>query len=191
YLELLTDPEAATTDYYEDLGEASSAAWRLRPKLGTALTRTGVRLIADDIAKVTITGPTFVALSAESGRFPLTVTNGLDVPVSVKIDVTPENTALRVSTIETLELEPGQRRDIEVTSQADGSGLTRVTARLMTIEDRPFGERWSLDVRATQIGVVIWVLMGAGAVVLFGAAGYRIVKRIRTSSLTPREEPLT
>jgi hypothetical protein len=50
-----------------------------------------------------------------------------------------------------------------------------------------FGKGWRFDVRATQIGLVIWVVMGAGGTVLFVAAGYRIVNRLRGGQ-TPRRQ---
>ncbi len=166
---------------------SGSAQWVTQPEMGATLIE---RLAAADhsaLAKVTVTGPPFVAMSSDSGRFPLTVTNGLDKPISVGLAVLPENPALSIAPLPTISLPAGQRRDIQVVSTADGSGVTSVRARLATLAGTPFGSAWRFDVRATQIGLVIWIVMGVGGVVLFTAAGYRIVNRLRGNG-SPRRQ---
>jgi hypothetical protein len=53
-----------------------------------------------------------------------------------------------------------------------------------------FGRPWRFDVRSTQIGLVIWIVMGVGGAILFIAAGYRIVNRIRGNE-NPRRQAHT
>ena len=136
-----------------------------------------------------MTGPTFLALSSGSGRFPLTVTNGLPDPVTVQVRVRADNPAVHVDPIDELQLDPGQRRDIEATARTEGSGLTTVRIQLTTTTSRPVGRPWSFDIRSTQIGLAIWIVMGVGVAILFGAAGRRIYQRIRSGGLQTREEP--
>ncbi|MGI8578654.1 MAG: DUF6049 family protein [Nocardioidaceae bacterium] len=186
YTSMLSDPTRQLIAYHQQLAFAASTVWRFRPALGLTLVQQRIQGVSRQIAKVTVTGSPFVALSGQSGRFPLTVTNGLDVPVTVKLDVQPVNPALKISPIPTIVLDPGQRRDIDVISNSDGSGVTTVQARLATRSGQPFGKGWRFQVRATQIGLVIWVVMGAGGVVLFGVAGYRIYQRLRTGRVTGR-----
>jgi Family of unknown function (DUF6049) len=178
---LLTRGTAATVLLNQRLGVAGSSAWRNLPRIATAMLQEQAAAFAHQIAKVTVTGPAFVALSSATGRFPLTVTNGLHVPIRVGVKVHPLNPALQVNSIDSLALAAGQRRDVQVVSHARGSGLTQVRVRLATPNHRLFGARWSFNVRATQFGVVIWIFMGAGGAVLFGAAGLRIYRRIRNS----------
>lgn len=186
---MLSDNEKAAADFNEQLGLAGSSAWRWRPTAGEAMIRQHASRLAKQIAKVTVTGPTFVALSSRSGPFPLTVTNGLKVPITVRLDVEPQNPALRIDPIDAVELEAGQRRDVQVTSRTDGSGLTQVRVRLATPDDRHFGSPWNFNVRATQFGLVIWIVMGVGAAILFGAAFIRIYSRIRASRGGASREP--
>lgn len=184
---ILSPSPSAAQAYQRAFAMSGSAQWLTYPRAGVDLIG---RLAAADraaLAKVTVTGPPFVAMSSDSGRFPLTVTNGLDKPVSVGLAVTPENPALSIGPLSTIVLPPGQRRDIQVVSTADGSGVTSVRARLATLTGQPFGTAWRFDVRATQIGVVIWVVMGVGGAILFGAAGYRIANRLRGQA-TPRRQ---
>jgi hypothetical protein len=188
YTELLTDGRQTAMNFDEQLATSGASAWQWRPKRGEALTRRTARAMSDRIAQVTVTGPEFVALSSESGRFPLTVANGLDVSVTVGLDVTSANPAIRFDAIDTMVLGAGERRDVEVRSKASGSGVTVVKARLATSTDRSFGKPWDFDVRATKIGLAIWILIGILGAALFSGAAIRIVQRFRGGGFTPRGE---
>jgi hypothetical protein len=64
--------------------------------------------------------------------------------------------------------------------------VTAVRARLATTGDRQFGNAWDFDVRATRIGVAIWILLGVLMATLFGGAAVRIGKRVRGGGFRPR-----
>ncbi len=188
FTDLLSDQGNAVQRYDQTLAASGTSLWRDDLVARVTVTERAAKESVKNAAKVTVTGPTFVALSSASGRFPLTVTNGLSVPVTVQVIVHAENPAVTVDAIPVLTLDAGQRRDIEATARSDGSGLTGVRVRLTTSTHRPVGKPWTFDVRSTQIGVAIWVVMGVGAAILFGAAGRRIVVRLRGGRLTPRGE---
>jgi hypothetical protein len=186
---ILTRRTQATDQFNQRLADAGSTAWRRRPRTGAALIRQQTLAYATQIKKVTVTGPAFVALSSTTGEFPITVSNGLKVPITVGVDIQPQNPALKVNSINQLRLAAGQRRDVQGTSKAQGSGLTSVLVRLSTPEHRPFGVPWRFNVRATSFGVIIWIAMAAGGAVLFGATAIRIYRRIRESRASTHTEP--
>ncbi len=186
FTDLVSDQNSAVPRFDQILAASGTSLWRDDLPARVAVTERATQESVKSVDKVTVTGPTFVALSSATGRFPLTVTNGLSVPVTVEVVVRAENPAVTVDAISPLTLDPGQRRDIEATARSDGSGLTGVKVRLTTLSHRPVGQPWTFDVRSTQIGVAIWVVMGVGAAILFGAAGRRIVQRVRAGRLTPR-----
>jgi hypothetical protein len=186
YTALLTDGHDAALGFDQQLGEAASAAWLWQQKRGETLIRRSALTMSNQIRKVTVTGPEFVALSSEAGRFPLTVSNGLDVSVTVNVSVVPRNPALSIDPIEPIVLGPGQQRVVEVQSRAAGSGVTSVRARLATSAERPFGRAWDFDIRATRIGVAIWILLGVLIAALFGGAALRIARRIRGGGFRTR-----
>lgn len=191
YVDLLTENRDATAVFDRQLATAASSAWQWQPGRGAALIRRTTRSMASQISQVTVTGPEFVALSGDSGQFPLTVTNGLDVAVTVTLNVVPHNPALTIRPVDPIELEAGQRLDIEVVSRAEGSGLTSVQARLSTTtNDRRFGDAWDFDIRATKIGLAIWIFMGVLGATLFSSAAVRIVKRARAGGFKARGEAL-
>ncbi len=170
----------ATMDAFQrSFAMSGSSEWRAFPLVGIRLITAEVNDARVALAKVSITGPPFVAMSSNSGRFPLTVTNGLGQPITVTIAVTPADPALSVAPIDPFQVGAGQRRDVQVVTTAAGSGVTSVRARLATPAGVGFGRPWRFDVRSTQIGLVIWIVMGVGGAILFGAAGYRIVNRMR------------
>lgn len=186
YTDLLTEHRKVAMSFDQQLAESGSSVWRWQPKRGAALTHQLSRRMAGQVSQVSLTGPAFVAMSSSSGPFPLTVSNGLDVAVTVNVSVDPLNKALQITPIETLHLGPGQSRDIQVQSKADGSGLTQVRARLSTASGRPFGRPLDFNIRATQIGLAIWVAMGVGLVALFLSAARRIYKRARGEGFQTR-----
>ncbi len=188
FTDLVNDENSAGPRFDQVLAASGTSLWRDDLPARVAVTDRATEESVRNTAKVTVTGPTFVALSSATGRFPLTVTNGLSVPVTVEVVARAENPAVTVDAISPLTLDPGQRRDIEATARSDGSGLTGVRVRLTTTSHRPVGQPWTFDVRSTQIGVAIWVVMGIGAAILFGAAARRIVMRVRGGRLTPRGE---
>jgi hypothetical protein len=190
YLAILADADGLDEAFTRPFAVSGSSAWEVAPRLGKVLTKREVRLLRESLRQVSVTVPTFVALSSGSGPFPVTVSNGLDVPVNVRLSVRPRNPALQIDPIDDLRLEPGQQRDVQVHAHADGSGLTPVRVQLATPNDQRFGPRSEIDVRATQIGLAIWIVMGVGLVVLIGAAIVRIIRRLRSpGAFTPREEP--
>lgn len=186
--DLLTDSPQTAATFEQRLALAGSAAWQRQPRRGEALVRRAARETIERVGQVTVTGPTFVALSSSSGSFPLTVTNGLDVTVDVQIEVKPLDPALEIDPIDPIRLAAGQRRDVEVVTHSNGSGLTQVQAGLSTMSDRSFGKAWKFDIRATQIGVAIWVVMVILLAALFSTAAVRIVKRVRAHDFHPRGE---
>jgi hypothetical protein len=188
YTELLVEESEVGTAFTQWLAQAGSAAWSSQPARGAALIRQRARDMAEDLAKVTVSGPAFVAMSSNTGRFPLTIFNGLDSPVTVKISVNPLNKALQISSLPELRLEAGESRDLEVESRADRSGLTQVRARLSTVNDRSFGRPFSFNIRTTQIGVAIWVAMGIGMAALLLSAGRRLYVRARGRGFKTRGE---
>jgi hypothetical protein len=192
-LTAIFNTEVAERTFRRTFAMSGSAQWRAFPLLGAQLIAAQAARDARSLAKVRITGPPFVAMSSNSGRFPLTVTNGLGRPITVGIAVKPADPGLSVAPIAPIRLEAGQQRDVQVVTTADGSGVTSVRARLAVPgpDGGPrFGKAWRFDVRSTQIGLVIWIVMAVGGAVLFGAASYRIVQRIRGNG-PPRRQVAT
>jgi hypothetical protein len=162
-----------------NLAIAGSDQWRHNVGLGEKLARVDAAAAAGRLNRVTVSGPTLVALSSGSGRFPLTVTNRLAVPITVSIEAVSTTHALNIRPVPQLKLQADQRRDIEMFGSASGSTVSSVQVRLATVGGHRFGQQWQFSVRTTQFGLLIWIVMAVGFAILVGTAGLRVVRRVR------------
>jgi hypothetical protein len=179
----LVDTSRVYSDVRRNLAIVGSDQWRHAVALGEDLSRVDAASASQRLTQVTISGPSLVALSSDSGRFPLTVTNRLAVPITVSIEA-QSTRALTIRPVTGLKLLAKQRRDIEMFGSARGSTVSSVRVRLATVNGRRFGQEWQFSIRTTQFGLVIWVLMGIGFAILVGTAALRVVRRVRRGQLT-------
>jgi uncharacterized protein DUF6049 len=178
-VDLLTRPANAIASLDRQLGLACSVQWRTYPATGSALTTEQIRRVRGQLQKVSVQASDFVTLSSSSGRFPVTITNGLKQAVTVGLSVVPTNPQLRIDPVPAVTVGSGQRTTFTVTARADRVGLTNVTVRPLTAEHHVFGRHQLIKVRATQYAVVVWVILGLVFTVLVGTSAYRIVRRLR------------
>jgi hypothetical protein len=190
-LAAILDTQRALREFQRVFAMSGSAEWRVFPRVATRLITAQASADRVALGKVSITGPPFVAMSSNSGRFPLTVTNGLGRSITVTIVARPADPGLTIGPINPVQVGAGQQRDVQLVTTAAGSGVTSVRARLATPAPggTPFSKAWRFDVRSTQIGLVIWIVMAVGGAILFIAAGYRIVNRIRGNETPRRQAP--
>jgi hypothetical protein len=132
------------------------------------------------LAHLSVQSAQSVTLSSSNGRFPVTVSNGLDRAVTVSLSAKPADPALTLTVPKPITIEAGEKVQLQVQARSDRVGLTTVSLRLQTSDGRTFGNARQLSVRTTQYGVVGWIIVGVGCAVLFGTATRRIVRRIRS-----------
>lgn len=167
---------------------------RVRPGLAVDRNRGLQALIEEWLGRIQVRGPSFVTMSSESGTFQVTVVNQLDQPVTIGLRATVSGDSLRLQTLpETVVLEPKGRTSMQVDATADDIGVHRVDLQPVTSTGEPVGRPLDLSIRTSQVGLVVWVVMIAGGVLLLGAIAVRITRRVtgrrRTrSALEPVEE---
>lgn len=178
----LNDEVAAEVrdEAFTDLSYASRA-----DPAGAAARASSSRLwIETRLRSVRIDAPKAVILSSGSGRFAATVSNDLDQPVSVKIRATAE-APLEVSVpAETIELGAGTRRTVLLNASSSATGIRTLTLQLTDTDDAPLGSSADLPIRSNRVSNVIWVIVGTGIALLFGAIAVRLFRRIRTARRT-------
>ncbi|HET7328162.1 MAG TPA: DUF6049 family protein [Nocardioidaceae bacterium] len=188
---VLADPTSSQQRLAEAIGIASSVHWRDQPELGELLTRSYVDSVRDRLDEIVVEAPSFITLSGEEGRFPVTVSNGLDdQAITVSVDVDASNDALEIQPIEPVTIEPRQRRSIPVQVSYTGVGISNVTVRMLDRTGAEFGDPVVLKVRTTQIGAVIWVVMAIGGIIILAAAARSVVRRVRRRGTGP-DDPST
>ena len=183
YADLLTRND--TVDEFLAKSAMLATSYRVRPHPHAAVVRARgtTQTIRAQMEQVTINGPPFVTMSSEEGTFQVTIVNGLQEPVTVGIgaDVRADNGSgdLVIPSSDPVSLGPGQRASVRLRATAKDIGVHSVTLVPTSPSGEPLGSVTKLNVRSSQVGLVIWVVMGLGATVLFFASGIRIVRRIR------------
>jgi hypothetical protein len=133
------------------------------------------------LRSVRIDAPKAVILSSGSGRFAATVTNGLDQPVSVRIQAVAD-TPLEVAVPrDTIELGPDRKTTVLLNASSSAVGIRNVTLLLTDSDDVPLGSSDDLPIRSNRVSNVIWLILGTGVALLFGAIVVRLFRRIRAA----------
>ena len=125
--------------------------------------------------------PGSFTFGSKSGMIPLTLVNGLPQEVVVVLRLDPQTPRLVLGAVEPQTIGPNQKIQVNVPAEAIAGGPVVVIATLHTSDGAPYGPPVALRVNVTQIGTVALVITVAAAVVLFLAAGIRVVRRVRAA----------
>jgi hypothetical protein len=180
---VLTAPLALQDLYGRALLRSGSAAWRALPAEGHAYVHTVVADLARMQASVHIVSSGAVTLAARSGRIPVTVTNGLDQPVTVRVRVTAVP-AVRLSVTQpgTVTIPAHGTSTLDVDAKATTNGSVQLVTQLFTADGGPFGPPVTVAVQITGLGAVAQVVVVVALLLLAGALVVRVVRAVRRSS---------
>lgn len=142
--------------------------------------------LSDQLSEVTVAAPKAVTLSSESGNLGAEVVNGLDQPVTVEIAVQSDG-SLTMEDLGPIPISAGARHRILPSVTATRPGIHQVRLVVTDAQGAALGESASLQIRAAQVSGLIWLLLAAGALLLFGTIAVRLVRRIRGRG-TPASE---
>jgi hypothetical protein len=178
---VLTDRTQYVPGLQRSLMRLESTYWRGRED---------ARVIRNDREKTYLSGedgllqavrvqPGSFTFGSRSGKIPITLVNDLAQPVRVDLRLVPQTPRLRLQPVSVPEIGANRKIQVEVDASAVAGGQVVVEAGLRTRGGAQFGNPVSLQVRITQIGTVALAITVGAAVVLFLAAGVRVVRRIR------------
>ena len=161
----------------EALGDVSYFARNdaLRSRLATVNTTGWVRA---RLHSISVAAPRRVILSSNSGTFSVTITNGLDEPVTVRIEAT-STPPMTITGPEIVQLAAGSSTPVLLEATTDKLGVHDVTIALTDEAGNPLGSTDQLPVRAAAVSQVIWLIMGVAVALLLVAIVIRLVRRIR------------
>lgn len=174
------DASAELSPYSDALRRAGSSAWRTDPRAGAAYTNRLLRQISGLRAKVTMSSPAtgdYTLASADSPLL-LTLENGLDVPVSVRIKLTTPP-GFAVSDVGVVRIPAGDKRTVRVPASVQRTGTFKVRGQLTTPGQDTLGQEITLNVRSTAYGGLALGITGLAFAVLVGAVLLRLVRRLR------------
>ncbi|HEU4811798.1 MAG TPA: DUF6049 family protein [Nocardioides sp.] len=159
---------------------STSYGSRAHPNAARASADRSRAWIEDQLRAIQISAPRAVTLSSASGRFAATLTNGLDQTVTVSVEAQTEQ-SLRVSVPETIEIGPNGRTTVLLSASARALGVHNVTLVVTDGDGTPLGSSDSVPIRSAQVSDVIWVILGTGVALLFGAIAVRLFRRVRAA----------
>jgi hypothetical protein len=182
-MQAISGPDSDLLAYYQQVVALSvSATRRDDPEEAEATASAMTATIDDQLGRITVEGPEYVTLSSDSGRFPVTLTNRLDQPVTVGAVLYDEEGLLSIDDIEPQVLAPRTQVTLTLTVRAPDVGVSTVSAQLVTEQGRAFGEPIRFPLRSSMVGEIIWYAMGAIGVFLLLLVGRRIGRRLRGGS---------
>ncbi len=134
--------------------------------------------VQDKLGSISVSAPRRVILSSNSGSFSITITNGLDEPVSVRLRTT-STPPMDISELGALDLGADASTTVLLRASTEKLGVHNVTLSLTDPGGETLGPPVGVPVRAAQVSRVIWLIMGVAAGLLLLAIVLRLVRRIR------------
>ena len=125
-----------------------------------------------DLEKIELLAAASFVMGSSTNTFPATLTNGLDVPVTVGVRFTSDAPQrVRVPDLDPVVLPPGEPYTVNITPEADANGIALVEAQVVTRGGVPVGKPTTIEITATNFGSIGWlIIIGSGAIVLGGTA---------------------
>jgi hypothetical protein len=164
---------------------AVSSAWRDDPAGGRRL----LGLYRDDVSsyrgRVRVTTSGRQLLTSDTGVIDVSISNALDQPVTLGVQLNDPIQARLSSTDTALRtIGPSEVVPVRLRVQTRTSGQFVVRATLVDRAGQPFSDPAELVVRSTGYGRLALAITGVGAGVLLLAAGVRIARRALRRTLT-------
>ncbi len=163
---------------------ASGDAAKAAPTAALDRARRTTRHVRTMMKQVRIEGPPFVTMSSEQGPIQITLINGLDEEVTVEVHATTRTPDVTIASSDPVTLGPGRRASVRLTAKARDIGVHAVTLVATDAAGNPLGSTAVFNVRTSQVGLVIWVIMGIGGTVLLLAIGVRLARRVQRRKAT-------
>lgn len=164
-------------------GEALAGASYLargEARLALSTAQAATTWVLGHLARIDLDAPSFVILSSESGPFAVTISNGLDQPVSLKVEArTAGDLVIRAP--ERIDLGPNSRQTVNLRAESDSIGVHSVELVATDTAGTPLGAGDEISIRSNKVGRIIWVVLGVGVGILFVAIVLRLGQRIRRS----------
>jgi hypothetical protein len=133
-----------------------------------------------NLESIDLAAPPKVTLASTNGHFSALVSNELDVPVVVELRAVADP-RLKVTGGEKVPLAPHGRTSVLLNASTHVLGVHSVTLKLTNRAGRPLGAEDTFPIRAEAVSRLIWVIIGVGVALLFGAIVVRLVRRVAGS----------
>ena len=181
FTNLLYQPSAAVTDSLQGaVAATASSAWRGAGSAGgTGAAGRLQHYLSSSEAKVQMIPITKVLLAGNSGETPVSVKNGLDEPVQVRVTATaPAGSTVRVGPHEgLLTVLGGKTNTVRMPVHAASIGTTTVQLQLVTQDGSPLGTARPLSVEVTRVGRFLLTIIGGALGILVLTSVYQLRRK--------------
>lgn len=128
-----------------------------------------------DPSKVSISAAAEFVMGSRTNNFPVTINNELDSPVTLRLVFDSESPQrIRVPSTEFVTIDAGSSQVITLTPQAASNSVVRVVGHMETRGGMRFGKSASIDITATELGRVGWIIIVISGAVVLGGTVWRI-----------------
>ncbi|MBK9739048.1 MAG: hypothetical protein IPO93_05980 [Actinobacteria bacterium] len=180
FTSIVDDPTGLSEPFYAALLRAESAGWRSNPGTGQDLLSRTAAELAGEMAGVRVLSEGTITFSGDTGRVPVTITNGLDRSVTVGLALVG-SPALRLSSepLTSIRIDAGKMASVDIDARVVGGDPLTVNVQLLTPEMTPYGKPARITVTSTAYArAASWVVAAAFvAIVVFVVVG--VTRRIR------------
>lgn len=190
------DPQTSASEGRRLIPAALSATWQG----DWAAASSWLQLASAKLEKQTGTGSVELhsaadwILSATNNRMPISVVNGLGIPVTVQVRFTSESPRLlNVPETDPVVIDPGATATVIAMPQAHGNGTVRVSMQLYTMHGKTVGSLAQVHVVTTAAGRLGWIIIIGSGIAFVVATSLR-VRQVRrngrdTAVVSPAEGP--
>lgn len=142
-----------------------------------------------DVNAITLSVTSQVVVGSDKNYFPVTIKNPLPVAITVQVRFTSDAlNRLSVATSEKVTIGPGESPTINVTTSTRSNGVVTVKAQLETVAGTRFGPQIPVEITATGLGRVGWIIIIISGAVVLGGTFLRIRAVRRERSRERREQ---
>ena len=128
-------------------------------------------------------------MGSDTNNFPVTISNPLPITVKVRVRfVSDSPNRIRVAPSELVTLGPGEHRTVSVSPSTTSNGVVTVRARLTTEQGTAFGSVVPVEITATGLGRVGWIIIVISGAVVVGGTFLRIRAVQRERARESREQ---
>ena len=146
--------------------------------------------VEHQLGSITVDAPRAVTLASANGSFSATLVNNLDQPVTVRIAAAADE-PLTITGPERIDIAANARATILLDASTRTLGVHNVRLIVTDKQGEPLGSTDEVPIRSAAVSNVIWVILGTGVVLLFGAIAVRLFRRVRAAAKAAKAEAVS
>ncbi|WP_255436508.1 DUF6049 family protein [Tessaracoccus sp. MC1756] len=128
-----------------------------------------------DLSRVTLRAAANYVMGARVNEFPATLSNELDIPIVVGVEFSSDAPQrISVPGVKAVEVPARGTATITITPEAAANGVALVRPRLVTAEGQLLSEGPPIEITATDLGRVGWIIIVVSGAVVLGGTAWRI-----------------